>query len=253
VSENHIHSNAEGNRARLRPMKDGPFAYVPGPDGAENAELIDAKGESRVLESRTLLCRCGGSKTKPYCDQTHQLNGYSSDRVRHVMPDNRADYEGSTITVHDVRGMCSHKSNCVNDAPEVFRTDVRPWIHPDAATVDKVVRVVESCPSGALFYTLEGETHMDWDGPARIIADPNGPFQMSGPIELTETELPTTTSSDHYSLCRCGGAKNKPFCDGSHWINGFEDPGDYEGGASAMVPGLPDLGSHGRQLDPPKR
>ena len=239
-------------RARLSPMKDGPFAYIPAGERGEEAELIDALGESTALDRRVLLCRCGGSKAMPYCDQTHQSNGFTSERVRHVMPDNQADYQGEAITVHDVRGLCSHKSNCVNGAPEVFMTDERPWIRPDAADVEKVVEVVESCPSGALFYTLGGRVHLDWDGPAQIVADPDGPFQLSGPIDLVDTELPKTTSTDHYSLCRCGGAKNKPFCDGSHWINGFKDPGEYVGGASAMVPGLPNLGSHGRQPDPPK-
>ncbi len=212
---------------------------------------MDATGRSEVLESRVLLCRCGGSKSMPYCDQSHRFNGFSSERVRHVMPDKRADYAGEQITVHDARGMCSHKSNCVNGAPEVFRHDTRPWIHPDAAPVDKVVEVVRSCPSGALAYTLNGELHEDWDGPPRIVADPHGPFQVSGDIDVIDTELPSRISNDHFSLCRCGGAKNKPFCDGSHWINGFQDPGEYEGGASAMVPGLPDLGSHGREPDPP--
>ncbi|MFH0343509.1 MAG: CDGSH iron-sulfur domain-containing protein [Chromatiales bacterium] len=30
-------------------------------------------------------------------------------------------------------------------------------------------------------------------------------------------------SPEHYTLCRCGGSKNKPFCDGSHYHVGFKD------------------------------
>jgi len=31
------------------------------------------------------------------------------------------------------------------------------------------------------------------------------------------------TSEEHYTLCRCGGSKNKPFCDGTHWYIKFRD------------------------------
>ena len=30
-------------------------------------------------------------------------------------------------------------------------------------------------------------------------------------------------SEEHYTLCRCGGSKNKPFCDGTHWHKKFTD------------------------------
>jgi CDGSH-type Zn-finger protein len=31
-------------------------------------------------------------------------------------------------------------------------------------------------------------------------------------------------STEHYTLCRCGASRNKPFCDGSHWTVEFRDP-----------------------------
>src|SRR5262249_52889369 len=31
-------------------------------------------------------------------------------------------------------------------------------------------------------------------------------------------------SREHYSLCRCGHSKNKPFCSGMHWTVSFRDP-----------------------------
>ena len=40
--------------------------------------------------------------------------------------------------------------SCVRGLPEVFDTKGKPWILPDAATVDEVVAQVKRCPSGAL-------------------------------------------------------------------------------------------------------
>ncbi len=33
----------------------------------------------------------------------------------------------------------------------------------------------------------------------------------------------TPEIQDHYTLCNCGHSKNKPFCDGSHSYEKFED------------------------------
>jgi len=39
-------------------------------------EIVDAQGESYGLEGRTCvsICRCGMSKTKPFCDGAHKGN-----------------------------------------------------------------------------------------------------------------------------------------------------------------------------------
>ena len=44
----------------------------------------------------------------------------------------------------------------------------------------------------------------------------DGPYAVTGGIELVEVKFGEGASPEHYTLCRCGASKNKPFCDGSH-------------------------------------
>ncbi len=46
----------------------------------EDIELVDMNGNRYGLNGRTKisLCRCGLSKTKPFCDATHRAEGFQS-------------------------------------------------------------------------------------------------------------------------------------------------------------------------------
>jgi len=54
----------------------------------------------------------------------------------------------------------------------------------------------------------------------------NGPYRVTGPIELIDMEGKTYTipQGQWVSLCRCGNSTNKPFCDGTHGTVGFDAP-----------------------------
>ncbi len=54
----------------------------------EDIELFDANGNRYGLNGRTKisLCRCGLSKTKPFCDSSHKTNGFQSVCEAHEMP-----------------------------------------------------------------------------------------------------------------------------------------------------------------------
>lgn len=52
----------------------------------------------------------------------------------------------------------------------------------------------------------------------------DGPYTITGGVELLDVPFGEDASREHYTLCRCGGSKNKPFCDGTHWSLGFRDP-----------------------------
>ncbi|MBV8636828.1 MAG: CDGSH iron-sulfur domain-containing protein [Candidatus Eremiobacteraeota bacterium] len=40
--------------------------------------LIDADGNPYHVEQNFVLCRCGESKTKPFCDGSHRENGFTA-------------------------------------------------------------------------------------------------------------------------------------------------------------------------------
>lgn len=43
-------------------------------------KLLDSEGNAYTVENeRVVLCRCGGSSNKPFCDGTHRTNGFASE------------------------------------------------------------------------------------------------------------------------------------------------------------------------------
>ncbi len=51
----------------------------------------------------------------------------------------------------------------------------------------------------------------------------NGPLQVTGDFILKTTGGKVIETRDPIFLCRCGGSRNKPFCDGSHRRVGLRD------------------------------
>jgi uncharacterized Fe-S cluster protein YjdI len=66
----------------------------------------------------------------------------------------RKTYEGKDIDVSFDNEICEHSGECVRGLALVFDAKRRPWIDPDAATLDEVAAQVERCPSGALRFRL---------------------------------------------------------------------------------------------------
>lgn len=57
----------------IKVRDDGPYK-VTGP-----VRLIDAEGNAFALpEGSVVLCRCGLSQTKPFCDTSHKAAGFES-------------------------------------------------------------------------------------------------------------------------------------------------------------------------------
>ena len=189
----------------------------------EFGNLRNSTGESLATEAVFALCRCGGSATKPFCDGTHKKNGFSGARVSDGSDDKLQSYRGPGITIHDNRSICAHAGHCTDSLAAVFKYGSEPWIDPNGAEVGAIVESIRKCPSGALSCSIDGAAPALEAREPAITVTKDGPYAIVGGVELIGARWAAGVSGEHYTLCRCGASKNKPFCDGSHFDIGFLD------------------------------
>lgn len=210
-------------KPKIACLPNGPYYLLNDLTPQTIPNLRDAKGNPCATVPGVALCRCGGSGNKPFCDGTHGTNGFSGKKQTDGKLDKRDNYPGKGITIHDNRGICSHAGYCTNNLRSVFRLGEEPWIDPEGARVQEIIDTIRQCPSGALSYTVDKIEYRDQDRPPMVTVTKDGPYAVTGGIELVGQATGEGASSEHYALCRCGGSKNKPFCDGTHWHIGFRD------------------------------
>ena len=206
-------------RPTIECKPDGPYLV-------RNLEdLRDWRGERIETKAVMALCRCGSSANKPFCDGTHQKNGFSGANLADRSADKVESYQANRITIHDNRSICAHAGHCTDGLASVFKYKSEPWIDPAAGAVEEIIETIRRCPSGALSYTLDDIRGEDQPREPSITVTKNGPYAVTGSVQLLEQSWAQGASTEHYTFCRCGGSKNKPFCDGAHWNIGFKDEG----------------------------
>jgi CDGSH-type Zn-finger protein/truncated hemoglobin YjbI len=212
---------------RIMVAENGPYLV----SGAKR--LTNHLGVSIPTTPTMALCRCGASGSKPFCDGSERRVGFSGAKDPHRVPDRRETYVGTSVTVHDNRGLCAHSGFCTDRLRSVFHADRPEFVTPSGGRMDEIVNAVRACPSGALSFAVDGrEAREQVDQSERreaIEVSKDGPYRVTGGIELVDEHgapvpRPEGASLEHYSLCRCGHSQNKPFCSGMHWYVGFSDP-----------------------------
>jgi CDGSH-type Zn-finger protein/ferredoxin len=188
---------------------------------AIDTKLIGSGGKPSTTPRVYSLCRCGESKFKPQCDGSHSKAEFVGVREDSDKPPLEY-YEGKEITIVYDRYMCMGAGYC-GELEAVFGTHDAPKYEPDGAPVTEIIDTIRKCPSGALTYIVNGIHEKNYFRETRIVVEKDGPLHCQGDIELKDDQesdalLP---DADHYTLCRCGGSKKKPLCDGSHESKGF--------------------------------
>jgi len=209
---------------RIACLPNGPYYLLNDLQASPVPNLVRSSGEACSTVRGVALCRCGGSKNKPFCDGTHSTNGFSDRKLADGSTNKRDAYQGKRITIFDNRAICAHAGYCTDGLKSVFRYGEEPWIDADGATAAEIMATIDKCPSGALSYAIDGVERTEKPRPPKVVVTDNGPYAVQGAIELMNIEFGDGASREHYTLCRCGASANKPFCDGSHWRVAFHDP-----------------------------
>ncbi len=217
----------ERNRADIAVTPDGPYELRADLPITPKRAVVSERGDPLTWQtaeelphpSLTLLCRCGQSGTKPFCDDSHltvNFDGTESASTE-TFADRRKTYDGPGLRIHHVGRLCEHASFCANETTDWFQ------MLPDTSDTNvraQVIGMVEHCPSGALVCEIDGEI-VEPDIPRAVSPVEDGPLWVTGNVNIERSDGAPLETRNRVTLCRCGESKNKPMCDGTHADVGF--------------------------------
>jgi len=198
---------------------------------SEQIIVVDADGdavawrEGRVYpEQETYaLCRCGRSKTMPFCDGTHAHVGFSGTETASRVPylEQSRIVKGPALNLTDAMALCASARFC-DRAGGTWMLTARSS-RPEARRL--AIEEAGLCPSGRLVaWTRENEAiEPDLLPSIGLVEDPQagvrGPIWVRGRIPIESADGTLWEIRNRVTLCRCGRSENMPFCDGSHLLD----------------------------------
>jgi CDGSH-type Zn-finger protein len=187
-----------------------------------------SEGRSFDVQDEYFLCRCGQSKNKPFCDNSHLRVGFEGKETASRRPVERQSehLDGPTDTLSDDENLCAFARFCDPEGKVwslISRTS-------DPRIRELVIREVSHCPSGRLVLhdKTTGQTHEPKLPPSiGLVEDTvlgvSGPLWVRGGIRVESADGKGYEVRNRVTLCRCGASANMPFCNGSHASIQFRD------------------------------
>lgn len=209
---------------KIKILKDGPYEV----SGAipldeliiENTDKGNILKKAKDIETGEIyhLCRCGKTKTPPFCDGSHVCEHFDGTTTasKKTVIENSVYYKGEDIILADSEELCAYARFCHNN-----ETDV--WNATEKNDIKNAKKLSTSCPSGrlSLFYmNQETPIESDFKPSISILQDPaqkcSGPLWVKGNIQIEDSDGYEYEKRNRVTLCRCGASNNKPFCDAHH-------------------------------------
>jgi uncharacterized Fe-S cluster protein YjdI len=152
------------------------------------------------------------------------------------------EYINNEITVFWRPGKCIHATHCYRELIEVFNPRKRPWVNINGASTERIIRVINKCPTDALTYKWNDEEKNKESAnlkdekiqhalsfasskaltPVTVQVMRDGPLVVQGSFSIFDGTGNQLKSMLITSFCRCGASNNIPFCDGYHRKIGFK-------------------------------
>lgn len=186
------------------------------------------EGRNFPTGSEYALCRCGRSKSKPFCDGTHEKIGFEGRETASRAPYDRQaeEYDGPTMDLKDAENLCAFARFC-DPAGKIWSL-IEQTDNPDAREL--VIREANHCPAGRLVvHDKKTGKVIEHKLPTSIgiVEDPalgcSGPLWVRGGIRIESHDGKPYEVRNRVTLCRCGASANMPFCNGSHASIKFKD------------------------------
>jgi CDGSH-type Zn-finger protein/truncated hemoglobin YjbI len=76
---------------------------------------------------------------------------------------------------------------------------------------------------------------------ATIQVTEDGPYRVEGEVSIRDAEGNELRAEGIWHLCRCGGSRNKPFCDSTHGLKGWTGPETADHGSDTPADGPPSI------------
>jgi len=222
--------SAAEDKVAIEVTKNGPYIVSGKVPITEQIIAVDdsgvpvewREGKKFQRQEKCSLCRCGESKSKPYCDLSHLKVNFdgTEDTGFETYLQQAKVIDGPELKLADAEILCASARFCHREG-EIWNL-VPKSDQPRAKQV--AIEEARDCPSGRLA-VWDKKTGQPIESALEkaigLIEDPqlscSGPIWVRGGIPIKSADGQTYEVRNRVTLCRCGKSTIKPFCDSSHF------------------------------------